>query len=1015
MNEMRSRLDTVKNELSRIEGKVEVVDQELQENVNQTTSELVGLQNSLEVSLTSLTGKFESQLASIDAKVKKQHGDFESQLKNNLTYSLNKINLKLDLLSIHQDRLDAKVTLVNSEVEKNILTNVTEGLKTYSFGSPTQPPLQFNATLNKRFTAIELLLDKHIDETTVLLAEIDSPSHEQITKTLLSVNSSLADHVSCIKEELNGLDDSVNTIINELKNLTGDECVPGGYTCGGEGGWRRVVYLNMSDPTTSCPSGWQLGSYSRRSCGKVSFGSLTCDSAFFPVTGGEYTKVCGKIRGYQNSRTDAFEAFDNGQATTIDSAYVSGVSLTHGSPGSRAHIWTFAAGTSEAEPTADDSCPCDATISIDIPPFVGGDYFCESGSNFGSPSGFYPDDPLWDGQDCVSTSTCCSMNNPPYFTKQLSSPTTGDIEARICQWDSSDDTPIDLIELYIKGPNDGDSPCVSKTDVISSKLDSVSAVLTEEHQETRDELEEHVNHVNSELVGLQINQDNINVKLDSLESQQGDLSTKVTSVSSELQDTKDMLIDYVLSVCLGSGELPDFTIPDSGYTCGGEGGWRRVVYLDMTDPTTSCPSGWQLGPYSKRSCGRVSSGSLTCDSVFFPVTGGSYNKVCGKIRGYQNSRTDAFEAYDDGQVTTIDGAYVSGVSLTHGSPGSRAHIWTFAAGTSEAEPTAEDSCPCDATISISIPPFVGGDYFCESGSNFGSPSGFYPDDPLWDGRNCTSSSTCCSFNNPPDFTKQLSPTTNDIEARICWWESNDDTPVDLIELYVKDDRPTPPPPPRQCGGPGWRRVVNLDMTNPFTSCPSGWQLGPYSRRSCGKVSSGSLTCDSTIFPVAGGSYNRVCGKIRGYQNSQTDAFETYHLGTVTDIDGAYVAGVSLTHGSPGSRQHIWSFAAGASQDRPTWTDACPCDASFTINVPPFVGGDYFCESAAFGSPSGFYPNDPLWDGMNCTSTSTCCSMNNPPYFEKILPSPTSDSIEARICQWDPSDDTPIDMIELYVM
>ena len=61
--------------------------------------------------------------------------------------------------------------------------------------------------------------------------------------------------------------------------------------------------------------------------------------------------------------------------------------------------------------------------------------------------GFHPDDPLWDGQACTSTSTCCSFNNPPYFTKQLSSPTTDDIEARICQYDGGDDSPI---ELYIK-------------------------------------------------------------------------------------------------------------------------------------------------------------------------------------------------------------------------------------------------------------------------------------------------------------------------------------------------------------------------------------------------------------------------------------------------------------------------------------------------------------------------------------------------------------------------------------
>ena len=57
---------------------------------------------------------------------------------------------------------------------------------------------------------------------------------------------------------------------------------------------------------------------------------------------------------------------------------------------------------------------------------------------------------------------------------------------------------------------------------------------------------------------------------------------------------------------------------------------------------------------------------------------------------------EAFEAYDEGDITTIDGAYVSGVSLTHGSP--RQHIWTFVAGYSEFNNIGDDFCPCDATI-----------------------------------------------------------------------------------------------------------------------------------------------------------------------------------------------------------------------------------------------------------------------------------------------------------------------------
>ena len=62
---------------------------------------------------------------------------------------------------------------------------------------------------------------------------------------------------------------------------------------------------------------------------------------------------------------------------------------------------------------------------------------------------FFPDDPLWDGDGCTAGSRCCSFNNPPYFTKQLPSPTTDDIEARLCQYDT-EYTPIELIELYVQ-------------------------------------------------------------------------------------------------------------------------------------------------------------------------------------------------------------------------------------------------------------------------------------------------------------------------------------------------------------------------------------------------------------------------------------------------------------------------------------------------------------------------------------------------------------------------------------
>ena len=105
-----------------------------------------------------------------------------------------------------------------------------------------------------------------------------------------------------------------------------------------------------------------------------------------------------------------------------------------------------------------------------------------------------------------------------------------------------------------------------------------------------------------------------------------------------------------------------------GLKCGGTWGWRHAVYLDMTDPNTNCPSGWNMTGYSKRTCGRASSSHLSCDSVFFPVNGGPYSQVCGRIRAYQYGLPNAFYRYNDDGQTTIDSAYVSGVAVMYGSP-----------------------------------------------------------------------------------------------------------------------------------------------------------------------------------------------------------------------------------------------------------------------------------------------------------------------------------------------------------
>ena len=85
-------------------------------------------------------------------------------------------------------------------------------------------------------------------------------------------------------------------------------------------------------------------------------------------------------------------------------------------------------------------------------------------------------------------------------------------------------------------------------------------------------------------------------------------------------------------------------------------------------------------------------------------------------------------------------------------------------------------------------PFVVEDYFCDTGSRYTNQDQFYDQDPLWDGAGCGGTSTCCEFNNPPWFCKQLpEPTADDIELRLCSDESpsNEDVAIEVIELYVQ--------------------------------------------------------------------------------------------------------------------------------------------------------------------------------------------------------------------------------------
>ena len=123
----------------------------------------------------------------------------------------------------------------------------------------------------------------------------------------------------------------------------------------------------------------------------------------------------------------------------------------------RQHIWTFACAHDEDDQSPNNICPCINTAITSVapspPPNVRDDYFCDTGTiRGGDITGFYSDDPLWDGAGCGPQSTCCSFNSPPWFYKQLPQTTIDDIEMRVCrdQDKSDEDITIEIVKLYVQ-------------------------------------------------------------------------------------------------------------------------------------------------------------------------------------------------------------------------------------------------------------------------------------------------------------------------------------------------------------------------------------------------------------------------------------------------------------------------------------------------------------------------------------------------------------------------------------
>ena len=214
----------------------------------------------------------------------------------------------------------------------------------------------------------------------------------------------------------------------------------------GTKGWTRVAHMNMSKTSQPCPVGFRLIESPIRSCGGPT--AAGCASVKFRTYGISYSQVCGRLRGYQVGATGAFGPYLNSQNPD---QVIDGVLISHGE--AQEHIWAYATAHAAVTPPStlkNRLCPCHPQFNGQVPPFIGNDYYCDSGVESNPVGGQFYTTPLWTGEGCAPPD-CCFPSKMPWFCKTLPVPTTDYIEIHNCYNHpvGDEDTALDLIELYI--------------------------------------------------------------------------------------------------------------------------------------------------------------------------------------------------------------------------------------------------------------------------------------------------------------------------------------------------------------------------------------------------------------------------------------------------------------------------------------------------------------------------------------------------------------------------------------
>jgi hypothetical protein len=371
-----------------------------------------------------------------------------SQLADNLSNFAVQINdtesvvttaeFKISQLSSRLDATNSNIMSVATTVERNI-SQLSSRLD-----ATNSNIMSVATTVERNISQISSRLDA-TNSNIMSVATTVERNISQISSRLDATNSNIMSVATTVESNISSLLIQLDEIYRFALSVQTDTIT---MHCG-TGLWYRVAHLNMTDPSQQCPSAWrEYNTNQFRACGRPVSSVATRPSQIFPISH-QYSKVCGRVIGIQVASPDAF---NHGRSRGINDSYIDGVSITHGSP--RHHIWSYVGSVSEIAKDR-NACPCGSSSGTQPQSFVGNNYYCESGNHPTEDwrGQVFPNDKLWDGEQCSHEGTCCTgANTPPWFSVNLGSPTNDDIEVRIMgsQNTADEDTPLELLEIHVQ-------------------------------------------------------------------------------------------------------------------------------------------------------------------------------------------------------------------------------------------------------------------------------------------------------------------------------------------------------------------------------------------------------------------------------------------------------------------------------------------------------------------------------------------------------------------------------------